>query len=109
VLRLLDDHDVDLIDNGHIELGVYVRAHKATLRLSQHKTVVWVGEDRALATELEQWLKELGVPRVAELPTVERGAHHHFRTASGRDRKKLGDELYKQRLRKVDTLKRSGA
>lgn len=109
IIRFLDDHDEELFGNGHLELGVYIRAHKATLRLSQHKTVVWVGEDRALATELEQWLKELGVARVAELPTVERGAHHHFRTASGRDRKKLGDELYKQRLRKVDSLKRSGA
>jgi len=109
IIRFLDDHDVELFGNGHLELGVYVRAHKATLRLTQHKTVVWVGEERALASELAQWLTELKVPRVAELPTVEAGAHHHFRTASGRDRKKLSDELYKQRLRKVDTLKRSDA
>ena len=79
------------------------------MRLTQHKTVVWVGEERALARELAQWLTELKVPRVAELPTGEAGAHHHFRTASGRDRKKLSDELYKQRLRKVDSLKRSDA
>ena len=46
VLRLLDDHDVDLIDNGHLELSVYVRAHKATLRLTEHKTVVWLAEGR---------------------------------------------------------------
>jgi hypothetical protein len=109
IVRFLDDHDEELFGNGHIELGVYVRAHKATLRLTQHKTVVWVGEERALATELEQWLKELKLPRVAKLPSVDNGAHHHFRTAQGRDRKKLSDELYKQRLRKVDSLKRSGA
>src|SRR5207237_9012252 len=42
ILRLLDDHDVDLIGNGHLEVSVYVRAHKATLRLTEHKTVVWL-------------------------------------------------------------------
>jgi hypothetical protein len=109
IIRFLDDHDEELFGNGHVELGVYVRAHKATLRLTQHKTVVWLGEERALASELEQWLRELKLPRVAALPSVEDGAHHHFRTAHGRDRKKLSDELYKQRLRKVDTIKRSDA
>ncbi|MEO6774687.1 MAG: hypothetical protein ABI467_17060 [Kofleriaceae bacterium] len=109
IVRFLDDHDAELFGNGHLELAVYVRAHKATLRLTQHKTVVWIGEERALATELAQWLKELEIDRVAKLPTVADGAHHHFRTAQGRDRKKLSDELYRQRLRKVDTLMRSGA
>src|SRR5439155_2675831 len=34
ILRFLDDHDVELLGNGHLELSVYVRAHQATLRLT---------------------------------------------------------------------------
>jgi hypothetical protein len=109
ILRFLDDHEEELIGNGYLELAVYVRAHKATLRLTQHKTVQWLAEGRALAGELERWLKELGIPPRRALPTVAEGAHHHYRPSTSRDRKKLGDELFKQRLRKVDSLKRSGA
>ncbi|MEP6863957.1 MAG: hypothetical protein ABJE66_25240 [Deltaproteobacteria bacterium] len=109
IIRFIDDHDEELFGNGHVELGVYARAQKATLRLTQHKTVAWIGEERTLATELAEWLKELKVPQVTELPAVDDGAHHHFRTANGRDRKKLADELYKHRLRKVDSIKRVDA
>ena len=107
ILRFLDDHDEELFGNGHVELSVYVRAHKATLRLTQHKTVAWLAEGRGLAPEIERWFKELGVPAVAELPSVADGAHHHYRSASSRDRKKLGDELFRQRLRKVDSIRPS--
>jgi hypothetical protein len=104
ILRFLDDHDVELIGNGHLELSVYVRAHKATLRLTEHKTVVWLAEDRALEREVVQWLGELAVPRVDKLVTVRDGAHFHYRPFASRDRQKLGEELYRQRLRKVATV-----
>lgn len=108
ILRFLDDHDVELLGNGHLEISVYVRKHKATLRLTEHKTVVWLADDRSLATEVAQWLKELQVPRVESLVTVRDGAHFHYRPAKSRDRKKLGEELYRQRLRKVDSLRVTG-
>jgi hypothetical protein len=107
ILRFLDDHDEELIGNGHLELSIYVRAHKATLRLTEHKTVVWLADERALADEVAKWLGELRVPRVERLATVADGAHHHFRPAKSRDRKKLGEELYRQRLRRVDSIKPS--
>jgi hypothetical protein len=107
VLRFLDDHDVELLGNGHLELGVYVRAHKATLRLTEHKTVVWLAEQRALEADVMRWLRELGVPRHDELVTVRSGPHFHYRPDKSRDRKKLGEELYRQRLRKVDIVKRA--
>lgn len=105
VLRLLDDHDVDLIDNGHLELGVYVRAHKATLRLTEHKTVVWIAEGGALEADVTRWLGELHVPRTDALVTVRDAEHVHYRPARSKNRKKLGEELYRQRLRKVDVMK----
>jgi hypothetical protein len=107
ILRFLDDHDEELLGNGHLEISVYVRKHRATLRLTEHKTVVWIAEDRALATEFMGWLKELGVPKIDKLVSVRDGAHFHYRGAKSRNREKLSEELYRQRLRKVDTLKRA--
>jgi len=109
ILRFLDDHDEELFGNGHLEISVYVRKHKATLRLSEHKTVVWLAEGNALADDVGRWFSELGVPRAEQLVTVREAAHFHYRPAKSRDRKKLGEELYRQRLRRVDTLKRDTA
>ena len=108
IIRFLDDHDVDVLGNGHLEVSVYVRSHKATLRLTEHKTVVWLGEERALEADVIKWLGELHVPRVPALVTVNAGSHYHYRPAKSRDRKKLGDELFRQRLRVVATLRADG-
>jgi hypothetical protein len=105
ILRFLDDHDEELLGNGHLELSVYVRAQRATLRLTEHKTVVWLAGDRALEADVRRWLRELAVPEVDALVTVKDAPHFHYRPARSRDRKKLGDELYRQRLRRVDTLR----
>jgi hypothetical protein len=105
ILRFLDDHDAELFGNGHLELSVYVRAHHATLRLTEHKTVVWLAQDRALEAEVARWLGELAVPRVDALLGVRDVPHYHYRPARSRDRRRLGDELYRQRLRRVDAVK----
>jgi len=107
ILRFLDDHDVDVLGNGHLEVSVYVRAHKATLRLTEHKTVVWLAEARALEADVKKWLGELEVPRVDTLATVNQVSHFHYRPAKSRDRKKLGEQLYRQRLRVVDSVART--
>ncbi len=104
ILRFLDDHDVEIIGNGHLEVAVYVRAHQGTLRLTQHKTVVWIAEQRALEHEVIGWLGELDVRPVDALVTVDDVPHFHYRPAKSRDRKKLGEQLYRQRLRRVDKV-----
>ncbi len=110
ILRFLDDHDVEILGNGHVEVSVYVRAHKATLRLTAHKTVLWLAEERALEREVLGWLGELAVPRLDPLVDrfigLEDVPHLLYRPAKSRDRKKLGEELYRQRLRRVDTVVR---
>ena len=80
------------------------RAQRATLRLTEHKTVVWLASDRALDGEVGRWLRELAVPEVDALVTVKDAPHFHYRPARSRDRKRLGEELYRERLRRVDTL-----
>ena len=105
ILRFLDDHDAELFGNGHLELSIYVRAHNATLRLTEHKTVVWLAGERALEADVKRWLGELAIPPADALVTVKDVSHFHYRPASSRDRKKLGEELYRHRLRRVDLLK----
>lgn len=104
ILTFLDDFDVELIGNGHVELSVYVRAHRATLRLTEHKTVIWLAEGRALEAEIAAWLRELKIPQVTPLVTIAGAPHFHYRPVKSRDRKKLGGELYRQRLRRVDSV-----
>ena len=103
ILRFLDDHDEELLGNGHLELSVYVRAHRGTLRLTEHKTVVWLADARALEADVVRWLGELAVPAAhGSLVTVKGAPHFHYRPLASRDRKKLGELLYRQRLRRVD-------
>jgi hypothetical protein len=105
ILRVLDEHDEELLGNGHLELAVYLRAQRATLRLTEHKTVVWLAGDRALDGDVARWLRELDVPEVDALVTVKDAPHFHYRPARSRDRKGLGEALYRERLRRVDTLR----
>jgi len=104
ILGFLDDYDVEVLGNGHLEVSVYIRKHKATLRLTEHKTVVWIADDDALADEVAGWLKELAIPRVDALTRVVDAPHFHYRPAKSKDRKNLGKELFRQRLRRVDTI-----
>jgi hypothetical protein len=112
ILRFLDDHDAELFGNGHLELSIYVRQHRATLRLTEHKSVVWLASERALEADVVRWLGELEVPRVnpavGPLITANDVPHFHYRPAGSRDRKKLGDQLYRQRLRRVDSVQPRG-
>lgn len=105
ILSFLDDFDTELIANGHVQLSVYIRAAKATLRLTEHKTVVWLSDDRELEADVTRWLGELKLSRVGKLERVTSVPHFHFRGPKTRDRKKLGEELYRQRLRRVDTVR----
>ncbi len=100
IISLIDDHE-ELLVNGHLELSVYVRAHRATLRLTEHKTIVWLADDRALAADVERWFGELGLPHLDTLTTVAAVPHTHYRPAKSRERKRLAEELFRQRLRRA--------
>jgi hypothetical protein len=104
ILEFLDDHDVELIHNGHVELSIYIRAAKATLRLTEHKTVVWLSDGDALRTDVLAWFTELGVPEISPFTTIASVPHLHYRPAKSRERRKLAEHLYRQRLRRVDKL-----
>jgi hypothetical protein len=104
IIELIDDLDVELIDNGHVEVSVYIRKHKATLRLTEHKTVVWLSEGEALRADVLGWFRDLGVAQIDPFGTITSVPHIHYRPAKSRERKKLLEHLYRQRLRRVDKL-----
>ena len=97
-IRFLDDHDVELLGNGHVEVAVYLRKQRSTLRLTDHKTIAWLTEDPTLADTFVDWLAlpPRGGPGIADVD------HYHWRPAASRARPKLLDHLRRARLRKVD-------
>lgn len=108
IIRFLDAHDRELIDNGFVELAVYLRKEGSTLRLTEHKTLEWISVDAETVARTEQTLKALGVRRLEELVRFSAAQHFHVRQAGSKDRASLGKYLLKQRLRVVDRLDRHG-
>lgn len=105
VIRLLDDEDIELLHNGHVEVSIYLRAQRSTLKLGEHKTIVWLSEDVALSDQLVSWLCAMGLEERAELPTIAQMGHFHWRPAATSPRKRLEDRLKKLGLRQVDSIK----
>lgn len=105
-IRFLDDFDVELLRNGHVDLSVYVRSPRSTWRLTQHKTLVWMTVDQALHDKVRGWLAESGLARRDTLETIADRPHHHYRSATSSPRLKLGVRLTRAGLRKVDTIAR---
>lgn len=108
-LRFLDGYERDLIDNGGVEVAVYVRAEQSTLRLTEHKTILWLSRDRVTEARTVAALRALGVRRLPSLVTLASAPHLHYRPAGARDRATLARILEKQRMRCVDRLGPDGA
>lgn len=107
-LRFLDGYERDLIDNGGVEVAVYVRAEQSTLRLTEHKTILWLSRDRSTEARTVTALRSLGLRRVQTPVTLGSVPHFHYRPAGARDRATLARILEKQRMRRVDTLDPEG-
>jgi len=100
-IRFLDDHDAELIENGHVELSLYLRKQRSTLRLTEHKTVVWLSEDPDTAAQFTRWLGELAVPPLTELVTISHTGHFHYRPPRASNRARMITKLGAMKLRKV--------
>jgi hypothetical protein len=107
-LRFLDAHDRELIDSGLVELAVYLRKEGSTLRLTEHKTLLWTSLDPSTVERSARTLAGLKVPAVERLVGVAAAPHFHYRPGGTRDRDALARYLHKQRLRLVDRLDRHG-
>lgn len=106
-IRLLDDHDIELLHNGHVEVSLYLRAQRSTLRLGEHKTLVWLSEDEALSEQVRGWMRGLELEEREELPTIAQLGHYHWRPAATSTRRRLVEHLKKLGMRLVDSWKSS--
>ena len=107
-LRFLDDHDQEFLTNGHVEVACYLRNERSTLRLTEHKTIVWIAEDRSTEARLADAFAAHHVPQVQTQLTVANGPHVHYREAQASSRNKIIDRLKQLHLRKVATRNASG-
>jgi len=104
-IRFLDDHDVELLGNGHVEIAVYLRKQRSTLRLTEHKSILWLTEEPGLVDTFVEWIEARGAPAVTPLPHVSAVDHYHWRPSGTKSRKKLLLHLERMRLRRVDSWK----
>ncbi len=100
-LHWLDEQDVEWLHNGHLELAIYLRQQRSTLRLTEHKTMVWVSDDADLTTQVATWLGE-AVPERETMTTLAQLGHFHWRPAASSARPRLLDRLRRRGLRRVD-------
>ncbi len=105
VIAFLDDHDLELFGNGHVEVSVYVRAKQATLRLTEHRTIAWIADERDMEADVVGWLRELAIPHVPDLVTASSVPHFHYRPGKSLARGKLAELLYRERLRRVAVVR----
>jgi hypothetical protein len=108
-LRWLDDHDIELLHNGHVEVSIYLREQGSTLALTEHQTIVWLSEDAELTEEVAGWLGAAGLAEVPELTTLARLGHFHWRPAATSPRRRLCERLRRLGLRQVDSWKGGAA
>lgn len=104
-LRFLDDLDVELLDNGHVDVAIYVREPRSTWRLTEHKTLVLLTDDPTLRPRILGWLGAAGLPLVEQLTAVSGVPHLHYRPPAASDRQRLRAQLKKSGLRAVATVK----
>ncbi len=104
-ITFLDEHDVELLHNGHVEVSIYLRAQRSTLRLGEHKTIGWLSEDTELTDRVIGWLQNAGLAERETLTTLADVAHFHWRPAATSARRRLLDHLKREGLRQVDSYR----
>ena len=100
-VRLLDDHDHEWLRNGHVEVSMYVRAERSTLRLTEHRSIVWIAEQPDTEARITAVLTRAGL---AERPTLRTWAdvpHLHYRPAGTTPRAGLPKKYTAAQLRKI--------
>lgn len=106
-VRFLDDHQNDLSNNGLLEVAAYQRNNRSTMRLTEHKTIVWVSETATTVADIEKWLAVAKVPRaesMAALGDVSAAPHWHYRLDAASDRARMEKRLHAMRLKRVDRI-----
>ncbi len=103
ILSFIQENSPDLVDNGGVELAVYCRSEQCTLRLTEHKTLVFYADDAKYLGPIEEVVKNLGfAPREPLLSIVTRCGHYHYALPGTASRSELAARLNAAGLQVVD-------
>lgn len=100
-VRLLDDHDHEWLRNGHVEVSMYLRAERSTLRLTEHRSIVWISEQASTEARITAVLARAGLQPTPALRTWADVPHLHYRPAGTSPRAALPKKLASAQLRRV--------
>ena len=103
-IRFLDDHEADLSNNGLVEIAAYLRGSNSTMRLTEHKTIVWVSHTESTLADIQRWLTVAKVPKLTALPDIATIPHWHYRVDKSSTRERMEKRLLAMRLRRVDRI-----
>lgn len=109
ILRLLDDNDRDLLHSGHVELSLYLRRERSTLRLTEHKSIVWLSAATDSERRIVDALAAGGLRQTDALRTWADVPHVHYRPADSRDLDGLRRRLRGMKLRELSTAPAAAA
>jgi hypothetical protein len=99
----LSQNLLDTVLNGYVTITAYSNLGQTNLNISDHKTIVIMGYDRAPIEEMSLALEEHGVPRQKEMAMVSCEYHHwHFRHPRSKSRADLVESLEENGFTKWD-------
>ena len=103
-IRFLDDHQADLSDNGLVEIAAYLRSSNSTMRLTEHKSIVWVSHTASTLADMQRWLTIAKVPKLAAPLEIAAMPHWHYRVDKSSTRERMEKRLVAMRLKRVDRI-----
>jgi len=105
VIDYLTTRKTDLFYSGFVEIAVYCRPQKCTLRIDDHKMIAFYSDSKKYLSEFVSNIERLGIQRHAPFLTIARGFHHyHYRPTNSLDRIELVEALESDGFRLVDSL-----
>lgn len=94
ILKYIDDRQPDLLMSGYVDIAIYCRPERATLRLTHHKTIVFLADNRTGVGRCVSKIQDLGFSPIESALMIGRGfCHYHYRLPNSHDRASLITEL----------------
>ncbi len=105
ILSYIFNNQDGLINNGGIEIAIYCRKEKATLRITDHKIVNFYAGDMTLIDTFEENLQKLGLSKLKKKRMLSRKYHHyHYCPLESLSADSFKQQLESDNFKKVDEV-----
>jgi hypothetical protein len=92
----LENHEKELIQNGHVTLIAYLENGRTNIQLTDHKTVRILSLKEDVVLEVGDFLESMNIPKSENLFQIEYGFHHWHYVGCGISRAGLIDSLLEE-------------